>query len=412
MRFVDWLLLAAAGFVAIPFLVLAVESLAALLPARRPRLSPSRPRCAVVVPAHDEEAGLAATVRNVREQLVPGDRIVVVADNCTDGTASVARAAGAEVVERVDPDRRGKGFALDRRLGPSPIGSTRRRGRRRRRIAHSGRARWTRSVRQVAATDRPAQGVYLIGDECETDPRRRLSAFAVVLKNQIRPLGLDRLGMPCLLTGTGMAFPWRSLRAAAIGTGNIVEDMKLGVDLALAGHAPRLCLVATAHGAAAPDRRAHDQAAHALGTRACTHAADASAPFDVGGHGSRPARIDRAWLGTCRSAGVAVDCDLGNVAGGLRLWWQWADGSIAPFLVLFGSAALSGFAVFAAWFRFGRRALPFADLLAAPVYIAWKIPIYVKMLMVREKVVSNRPGQAAGRRIGMRVALAFGLCDA
>ena len=36
-----------------------------------------RPRVAVLVPAHDEEAGIVLTVRNVREQLVAGDRVIV-----------------------------------------------------------------------------------------------------------------------------------------------------------------------------------------------------------------------------------------------------------------------------------------------------------------------------------------------
>ena len=45
-------------------------------------------------------------------QLEPGDRLLVVADNCTDHTAAVARAAGAEVLERRDAERRGKGYAL------------------------------------------------------------------------------------------------------------------------------------------------------------------------------------------------------------------------------------------------------------------------------------------------------------
>src|SRR5262249_21057825 len=111
-------------------------------------------------------------------------------------------------------------------------------------------------VCQATATGRPAQGVYLIGTGREPDPRRRLSAFAVVLKNEIRPRGLDRLGPPCLLTGTGMAFPWKVIQAAHLGTGNIVEDMKLGADLALAGYPPRLCPAARLCGAAAPDRQA------------------------------------------------------------------------------------------------------------------------------------------------------------
>ena len=37
-------------------------------------------------------------------------RLIVIADNCTDATADIARDAGAEVIERTAPDNRGKGF--------------------------------------------------------------------------------------------------------------------------------------------------------------------------------------------------------------------------------------------------------------------------------------------------------------
>src|SRR4051812_32198806 len=254
MRIGDWVLLAAAAIVALPFAVLAVEALAALLPARKARTG-DRPRCSVIVPAHDEEAGIATTIRNLRDQLQTGDRVLVVADNCSDGTANAARAAGAEVSERTDPEHRGKGFALDHGLGqlaseaPDVVVIVDA-------DCELAAGALDALVRQAAATGRPAQGIYLIGTGSETDPRRRLSAFAVLLKNEIRPRGLDRLGMPCLLTGTGMSFPWTVLRSANLGTGNIVEDMKLGADLALAGYPPRLCPAARLTGAAAPDRQA------------------------------------------------------------------------------------------------------------------------------------------------------------
>src|SRR5262245_47749036 len=114
MSSMDVVLLVIATILAVPFLVLAVEALASLLPLRhRPPAAAERVPCVILMPAHDEEVGIAATIANVREQLVPGDRILVVADNCTDETATIARAAGVEVAERSDPDRRGKGFALD-----------------------------------------------------------------------------------------------------------------------------------------------------------------------------------------------------------------------------------------------------------------------------------------------------------
>jgi poly-beta-1,6-N-acetyl-D-glucosamine synthase len=54
-----------------------------------------------LIPAHDEEEQIAATVKSLREQTYPVARIVVVADNCSDRTAAVAAAAGAEVCETV-----------------------------------------------------------------------------------------------------------------------------------------------------------------------------------------------------------------------------------------------------------------------------------------------------------------------
>ena len=81
-----------------PIFVLAAEILSALLPLEKmPRAAAARrPRVAVLVPAHDEAAGIAATLTNICSQLAAGDRLLVVADNCSDATALVARSAGRE----------------------------------------------------------------------------------------------------------------------------------------------------------------------------------------------------------------------------------------------------------------------------------------------------------------------------
>src|SRR5581483_7831781 len=105
-----WLLMTV---VAVPLLVLVIESFAALLPARREKSSTERGRCTILVPAHDEESGIEQTLTAILPQLLPTDQVVVIADNCTDRTAEVARSAGAMVVERQDTTRRGKGYALD-----------------------------------------------------------------------------------------------------------------------------------------------------------------------------------------------------------------------------------------------------------------------------------------------------------
>ncbi|HQR79389.1 MAG TPA: glycosyltransferase family 2 protein [Actinomycetota bacterium] len=63
----------------------------------------------VLIPAHNEEDKIAATLRSLQEHDDPPDRIIVVADNCTDGTADLARAAGVEVVATVDNTKKKAG---------------------------------------------------------------------------------------------------------------------------------------------------------------------------------------------------------------------------------------------------------------------------------------------------------------
>ena len=58
-------------------------------------------RVHVVIPAHNEAAGIEATIASVWEQTVRPDDVTVVADNCTDDTAELARANGAQVFETV-----------------------------------------------------------------------------------------------------------------------------------------------------------------------------------------------------------------------------------------------------------------------------------------------------------------------
>jgi cellulose synthase/poly-beta-1,6-N-acetylglucosamine synthase-like glycosyltransferase len=336
------------------------------------------------MPAHNEAGIITRTIRNVQGQLAPGDRLLVIADNCSDETAAEARAAGADVIERSDPDRRGKGYALDYGLNhlaadPPPV------------IAvvdadcDLAPGALDAVVRQAFATDRPAQGIYLIGTGREADVPRRLSAFAVQFKNQIRPLGLHQLGLPCLLNGTGMAFPWRVIRAARLNTGSIVEDTLLGVDLALQGHPAQLCPTAFLTGAAAPDRAA---------------AAKQRTRWE---HGHVQTILDwvpallRTGLVKGRPTLIGLGMELGIPPLSLLilawvvlttvclLWWQLANGSWAPALILASAALLTGLAVLMAWRKFGRKTMPLFTLVTAPLYIAWKLPIYLRLVTGREK---------------------------
>ena len=70
---------------------------------------------AVLVAAHNESNVIGQLVDNFAIMNYPKSLydVYVIADNCTDNTAEVARRAGAEVLERFDPENRGKGFAME-----------------------------------------------------------------------------------------------------------------------------------------------------------------------------------------------------------------------------------------------------------------------------------------------------------
>ena len=70
---------------------------------------------ALLVAAHDEEMVIANMVKSLDALNYPREAydVFVIADNCTDKTAQIARENGAIVYERFDTEKRGKGFALE-----------------------------------------------------------------------------------------------------------------------------------------------------------------------------------------------------------------------------------------------------------------------------------------------------------
>lgn len=63
--------------------------------------SDTRMRVLVLIPAHDEEEQIAETLASVRAQTHPAERVVVIADNCSDQTAAIAHSEGVDVFETV-----------------------------------------------------------------------------------------------------------------------------------------------------------------------------------------------------------------------------------------------------------------------------------------------------------------------
>lgn len=194
-------------------------------------------RTTVLIPAHNEGAGILPTIRDVQAQLGPNDSILVVADNCTDDTAAIARAAGVEVAVRTDPVRRGKGYALEfgvRHLAPDAPDVV---------VIMDADCRLGENAlrylsESVLASGRPAQSLYLMLAPENAPPGKGVNLFAWRVRNWIRPLGLKLFGLPTQLFGTGMAFPFSLLANRDLGNSRLAEDCALGIALASAGYPP------------------------------------------------------------------------------------------------------------------------------------------------------------------------------
>jgi cellulose synthase/poly-beta-1,6-N-acetylglucosamine synthase-like glycosyltransferase len=386
-------LTAAALLVAWPALVVAVQVIVAVLPFGRrapgqtgplPDQTAQRPGAAVLVPAHNEALGIRGTIEALFSQLSPGDRLVVIADNCSDETAQIARECGADVLERFDEERRGKGYALqaglthlEARQPPDFV------------VVVDADCRLREGcldslVAQAARSGRPVQGCYLMTPPSAPRPVDVVSALAVLVKNRVRPLALARLGLPCLITGSGAIFPGAALQARAFDGGNIVEDMQLAVDLAIAGFSPSYCDDAMLT-AALPDQ----PAAFVSQRRRWEH-----------GHlrtlSTQVPRLGLAFLRTGRVGLLAMLVDLavpplsllvglnllvavvGLLAGGFGVSWAPLAVSAVALGMLAGSIGL-------AWWCFARAWMPLRHLLSVPVYVLGKLPLYAQFVFRRER---------------------------
>lgn len=80
----------------------------------KPIIEEKENRFMAIIPAHNEEAVVANLVESLKNQNYQKELydIYVIADNCTDKTAQVAKEAGAIVYERFDENKKTKGYAL------------------------------------------------------------------------------------------------------------------------------------------------------------------------------------------------------------------------------------------------------------------------------------------------------------
>jgi cellulose synthase/poly-beta-1,6-N-acetylglucosamine synthase-like glycosyltransferase len=343
--------------------------------------SPARnrrsPGCSatIVVPAHDEAAVLGATLQALKRALSERMSIVVVADNCSDSTADVARGEGVTLFERHDPGRRGKGYALDfavEQLASNPPD-----------VLVIIDADCTIDERSLEAlvgeahrTSSPCQAVNLLRADLTVSPLLQLSTFAFMFKNLVRQRGLQRLAGRVHLTGTGMAMPFALFRASRNVRSSIVEDLTLGLELADSGHPPRLVAEACVWSSASTEQGTLVQRrrweggflATALrhGPRALWRAVRSgdlratAAALDL--------LVPPLALFALLSLGVLLIASVLTIALGAS-WW--------PVVLQSALLALALGAVFAAWLREGRKFVSLGVLARIPLYVLWKVPLYL-----------------------------------
>jgi cellulose synthase/poly-beta-1,6-N-acetylglucosamine synthase-like glycosyltransferase len=304
-----------------------------------------------------------------------------VADNCSDDTAAVARAAGAEVSERFSTELRGKGYALDhgvRQLAADPpdvmvvLDADC--------IAEPGSLE--QIVRLCHATGRPVQATYLM-TAANTGLKMRVAEFAMRVKNRVRPRGMHRLGLACGLYGTGMAFPWSVAVSAPLASGHLAEDMQLGVRLAQQGTPPLFCEDALVHSVFAGSQEGeqsqrtrwehgHLSLMFSDGPRLIAHAL-------LRGRFALLMQVFDMLVPPLALLAMA-SLALGAVNGMAWCVFGWTT----PLLVsMLGIAALAA-AILVARARFAADLLSGRELLTAPVYMLAKIPLYLRFLVKRQ----------------------------
>lgn len=369
----------------VPCLVLFVECTAALFPFSEENIQENiqNAKVAVLVPAHNEELIIRSTLIDLKNKLKKEHKLIVVADNCADATAEIARTVGATVIERNDPNQRGKGYALDyglefiRRDPPDVVVFI---------DADCFVQQGTieKLTELAIATNRPVQATYLMSKPALSNPKDSVSAFAFKVKNQVRLLALKKLGLPCTLVGTGMAFPWFAISSVNLANGDIVEDMKLGLDLNIAGYPPLFCPTAYVTGSL-PQQI---QAAKSQRTR-----------WEHGHLQTLLTYVPKLIESSVKQKRVdllasALDLSVPPLSLLVTIWLLLMSASLfVAFMGIGDSALLIGVvgcllmnAIMIAWVKFGRKELPLLQLLSIPIYIFNKIPVYFQFIFKPVKI--------------------------
>jgi cellulose synthase/poly-beta-1,6-N-acetylglucosamine synthase-like glycosyltransferase len=302
-------------------------------------------------------------------------RALVVADNCSDETAAVARSLGADVTERRDETRTGKGYALAH--GLEHAGGS----------AHDAvvfvDADCTVSPNLLREFDRALSGgaevvqAYYTMQPSATSSTRHVRALALALVHRLRPLGAARLGGSAGIKGSGMCFSRAAIERVGWQVFGLAEDIEQHNRVLDAGMRVAFAAGATVTGAA-PDTLAAASEQHRRWEAGRVAVARRSAlPVIARGlrRGSLPMITSAIELLIPPISIVVAGLLLGAVfAAALGAWAQSAVAAAGLTAMLFYLVA----GVIHA--RMSAHDV-LHSLAAAPGYVLWKLGVYVRALI-------------------------------
>jgi cellulose synthase/poly-beta-1,6-N-acetylglucosamine synthase-like glycosyltransferase len=336
-------------------------------------------RIAVLAPAHNEELFLPRLVETLTRQDYPPDRytVIVIADNCTDGTAAAARKFGVEVFERNVTEKRGKGYAIgwileridldaldavvivdgDSLVGPSFLSAL-----------NLQLERGDQVIQCYNGVANPGQSWFT-----------RLMDVSRTIANEILHPAKRKLGLSSHLMGNGMCFSTRVIRAFGWSAFSVGEDWEYYARLVLSG----------AHVGYSRDARVYHQESVNLKQASSQRLRWSGGRFQVLRQYGPSLFVEGIRKGniTCLDASLpllfpnpSLGINLTILGLGLSTAAWYFGGSLA-LAVLFGILAVIQFALFMIGVLYTRDKLANAlSLFLAPAFLIWKMGIDVLSL--------------------------------
>ena len=329
------------------------------------------------MPAHNEESTIGGVLEKLKDILNGRVRLLVVADNCTDETARIVRSCGYDVIERQNVSARGKGYALDfgreflRQDPPECVV-----------IFDADCETDSASIRDLSRHSLklglPVQARYVMRADRTASPIVQISNFAFWLKNAVRQGGVNRMGGAALLTGTGMAFPWTLFEKLPLATSNIVEDLALSIYLTETGSASVYLDQALVTSAAAGQQATLSQRTRwEHGFLAMAREYSLKALWQgVTGFNRKLFQLGLHLTVAPITFLFSVSAMVAVVTGMIGIFTE----NYMPFLSIAVMLLIATFTVFAAWVSGGKNWLAGQVLRKLPLYILWKVPVYLKLV--------------------------------